>query len=359
MSVIFQGRRAAQIDNGLVRVTALAGGGHIAEICLLENGVSPLWIPPWPTIEPAGFDPRVHGAVYGDNIEARLLASITGHNLCFDFFGEPSEEEAAAGLGVHGEAPVVEWELRAEDAQTLHAAADLPLSQMRFERRLRLAPESTVVIVTETAENLSAVDRPVGWTQHVTLGPPFLAPGKTVFQLPATRSKVFESDFAAGKGRLPIGAEFDWPLCPATHGGSIDLRRTADVPVSAGYTAHLLDPAREQGWFTAFNPDLGVLFGYVWRRSDFPWLGIWEENHAREHPPWNGRTVTRGMEFGVSPMPETRRRMVDRGSLFGAPGFRWIPARSRVTVEYCAFIQRAQQPAAEVEWDGKTVQLRT
>jgi hypothetical protein len=42
------------------------------------------------------------------------------------------------------------------------------------------------------------------------------------------------------------------------------------------------------------------------------------------------------MEFGVSPMPETRRAMIDRGRLFDVPTFRWIPAKSRVQVEYCA-----------------------
>ena len=47
------------------------------------------------------------------------------------------------------------------------------------------------------------------------------------------------------------------------------------------------------------------------------------------------------MEFGVSPMPETRRQMLERGSLFGERGFRWIPARSRVQVAYSAFLQPA------------------
>ena len=350
----FAGRRAAQLENGLVRVSVLVGGGHIAEISLLENGVNPLWIPPWPSLEPAEFDPRVH-TTYGVGIESRLLAGIMGHNLCFDYFGPPSEEEAAAGLGVHGEAPVVDWKISVESTGSLRATAELPLAQMRIERRFKLPRGSTVLSIAETAENLSAVDRAVGWTQHVTLGPPFVAGGRTVFHLPATRSRVFESDFAGGKGRLRIGAEFDWPFCPGLDGSSLDLRQTADVPASAAYTAHLMDPQREQAWFTAYNPDSRVLFGYVWRRSDFPWLGSWEENHCREHKPWNGMGVTRGMEFGVSPMPETRRRMIDRGSLFGVPGFRWIPARSRVTVEYCAFIRRSDRPVTEVEWRGNEV----
>jgi len=339
--VTFHGRRAESLENGLVRVTVLAGGGHLAEITLLENGVNPLWIPPWPTIEPRDFDPQRH-AQYGTGPEGRLLAGIMGHNLCFDFFGSPSEQEAAAGLTVHGEASVVDWEIRRESQEELRATASLPLAGMRVERRLRLAAGVQEVAITETAENLTAVDRPVGWTQHVTLGPPFVAPGRTALEVTATRSKTFEADFAEGKGRMRVGAEFDWPWCPATEGDPIDLRVASGAAVSAGYTAHLMDPAREEASFTAYNPELAVEFGYRWRRADFPWLGIWEENHAREHPPWNGRTVTRGMEFGVSPMPESRRQMVRRGSLFGTPAYRWIPARGRVTVEYRAWIRRRE-----------------
>jgi hypothetical protein len=40
------------------------------------------------------------------------------------------------------------------------------------------------------------------------------------------------------------------------------------------------------------------------------------------------------MEFGVSPMPETRRRMMDRRTLFDVPAYRWIPARTRVIADY-------------------------
>jgi hypothetical protein len=42
------------------------------------------------------------------------------------------------------------------------------------------------------------------------------------------------------------------------------------------------------------------------------------------------------MEFGVSPMPESRRQMIDRGKLFGVPTYRWIPAKGKVDVEYWA-----------------------
>ena len=42
-----------------------------------------------------------------------------------------------------------------------------------------------------------------------------MEPGLTEFRASATRSKVFESDFAGGKGYMEIGAEFDWPTSRA------------------------------------------------------------------------------------------------------------------------------------------------
>jgi len=68
-------------------------------------------------------------------------------------------------------------------------------------------------------------------------------------------------------------------------------------------TAHLMDPRREHAFFAAYSPVFHLTFAYVWKRADFPWMGIWEENHSRTNAPWNGKTVTRGMEFGVTPMP--------------------------------------------------------
>jgi hypothetical protein len=124
----------------------------------------------------------------------------------------------------------------------------------------------------------------------VTLGPPFLEPGTTEFAFPSSRAEKLND----------------------------------------AYTAHLMDPAADEAWFTAFSPASGVKFGYRWLRRDFPWLGIWTENKGRTHSPWNGRTVTQGMEFGVSPFPETRRAMIERGE------YRWIGAKQKLRAEYSA-----------------------
>ena len=348
----FAHRKTVHLENEKVRVTVLPGGGHIAELKLLSNGVNPLWDPPWETIEPTQYDPSKHDE-YGPTMEGGLLAGITGHNLCFDFFGPPSDEEAAAGLYVHGEASFVEYDVTTGDGEMV-CKAEFPLAGFRFERRLKSSPRSHVVVITETAENLSSADRAVGWTQHATLGPPFLVKGETEFHMPATSSRVFEEEFAPGHERLERGADFTWPMVPKTGGGFSDLRILPDDEVSGAFTAHLMNPAHEHAYFTAFSKTHKTATGYIWKRSDFPWLGIWEENFSRAHPPWRSRTLTRGMEFSASPFPETRRAMIDRGETFGEKGYRWIPAKATVSVEYCMFITESERAPETVEWvDGE------
>lgn len=328
---LYRNRRACRIENDCLRLTVTVEGGHVAEILHKATGVNPLWTPPWPSIEPSTYDLARHPE-YGSDSESKLLAGIMGHNLCLDLFGGPSDEEAAAGMTVHGEGSIAPYEIDSSGA-ALTMRANLPAAQLHFEREIRLDGEK--VLFRETIENLSILDRPVAWTQHVTLGPPFLEKGATLFRATATRSRTAEGDWGEG-AYMRSGVDFDWPNVPLEAGGTEDLRRYTSRPSSGGFTTHVMDPASETASFFAWSPSSRLRFGYVWKRTDFPWLSIWEENNSRSSPPWNARTLTRGMEFGASPMPESRRAMIDRNNLFGIPTYRWIPAKKKVTVEYWA-----------------------
>ena len=310
----YRNRRARSIENDQVRVTVTQEGGHIAEILHKQTGVNPLWSPPWPSIEPSTYD-RTRNPEYGDDAESKLLAGILGHNLCLDLFGAPSPEEAAAGMTVHGEASVAPYEIAASDQQ-IHMQCVLRQAGLQFDRSIRL--NGRVLAIDETVTNLSALDRPIAWTQHVTLGPPFLERGATEFRAPATQSCSLEGGI-----------------------GQIDLRRYSSAGVSGSFTTYLMDPQQERAFFFAFSPASKVLIGYIWKRADFPWLGVWEENRSRTNPPWNGETQTRGMEFGASPMPESRRKMIDRNNMFGVAAYRWAPAKTKLQVRYHAFVTTA------------------
>jgi hypothetical protein len=304
LEIQFHGRRAAQIENEFIRLTVTVEGGHIAEMLEKKSGVNPLWIPPWTSIEPSVYSAAQHPE-YGASPEAKLLAGIMGHNTCLDLFGPPSVDEERAGITVHGEASVLHYQLQGDESR-MTATCTLPVSQLAFERRFKL--DGPKIRIAETVENLSALDRPIAWTEHVTLGPPFLESGVTQFRAPAAPK---------------------------------DFELYTDVPASGGYSTHLLDPHGDKGWFFAYSPKSEVVFGYVWRRSDFPWLGVWEENCSRKQAPWNGRTQARGMEFGVSPFPETRREMIERQTLFDTACYRWLPARGRLHADYYAAVAQA------------------
>jgi hypothetical protein len=49
------------------------------------------------------------------------------------------------------------------------------------------------------------------------------------------------------------------------------------------------------------------------------------------------------MEFGVSPYPETRKQMIQRGNLFGVPGYKWLPALGKISASYSAFVRAADE----------------
>ncbi len=304
-------RKVVRIENDQLIVTVTVEGGHIAEIIEKKSGINPLWTPPWPSIEPSTWTAATHPE-YGNDSESKLLSGILGHNLCLDIFGPPSDAEYAAGLTVHGESSVVPYKIEAT-ATSMIARAHLPLAQLNFEREIELA--AGIVTIRETVKNLTAMDRPLAWTQHVTLGPPFLESGITRLDIKTRKSMVF------------AGPEFDWPLAP-----DADLSIQSTAASSARVTCHVAE-----GSFEAFHPPSKLLFGYTWNPADFPWVSLWEENRSRKFPPWNGQAVTRGIEFGVSPFAEGRRAMVERGSLLGLPTYRWLGAKETATVHYTAF----------------------
>jgi hypothetical protein len=90
-------------------------------------------------------------------------------------------------------------------------------------------------------------------------------------------------------------------------------------------------------FIVAMNWKLGVGAGYLFRRKDFPWMAIWEENCTRMDKPWNGTTQARGMEFGTTPLPLGREETFSRGELFDTPAWCVIPRCGKKTVCYLLF----------------------
>jgi hypothetical protein len=347
--VQFHGRRAAQLENDLLRVTLLEEGGHLAEVFDKRAQVSPLWIPHWKSVEPSCFTAG-DAEIFGRGSDAKLLAGIMGHNLCLDVFGGPSAAEEVAGLTAHGEASINRYGID-RTPSGLRMELPMPIAGLKLIRIVELHGEH--VCIRESVKNLASTDRPIAWTQHVTLSPPFLDLATTQFRASLTDSIVSETDPGFDQYLMP-GVEFKWPFASGEDGSIVDLRRMHGTTPASGYTAHLVDRGRQHGHFVAFSPAHKLAFGYVWKSADFPWLGIWEENCSRMASPWNGVTVTRGMEFGVSPFPESRRAMIDRNRLMDTPTYRWISAGETIEVEYWITSQIANEIPEFMAWPQAT-----
>jgi catechol 2,3-dioxygenase-like lactoylglutathione lyase family enzyme len=337
---VFQGRHAWVLSNGWMRVSLLAGGGHIAEARLLsgdpKRDVNPMRVPHYQTIEPYLYDPARDAAVFGTDTHARLSAGYMGHLLCFPMYGPPSPEEAGAGLGNHGEAVTVEWKkIKSEvdtDGVTLWYGADLPRTQYRVERAVHLPRGLRMAHVEEWVENLTPSDRPINWMEHATLGPPFAEPGKTLLDASATRGLVAADP--TNTSSLKPDSPVQWPQGTSADNKPVDLRVFQPKDHAGVYYALRLDPARVEQFFTLYHPDYRVLLGYIFPSEGNPWLADWQENRRSEFPPWNGQVIARGLEFGSSPFAEGLRKSVERGTLFDTPAYRWIGGRQKLKTEF-------------------------
>jgi hypothetical protein len=326
----YRNRKAVSIENEDLRLTVSIEGGHIAEVFSKAAGINPLWTPHWTTGEPSEFGPAQE-AIFGHGVEAKLLYGILGHNLCLDLFGGPSEAEAAAGMTAHGEGSVLPYEIR-EDGNTLRCRLHMPLAELDFERTITL--HGADVLVHERVTNLTAMERPLAWTQHVTLSPPYLDPATTQFRMNADRAAIIEGDLGEA-AYLEAGRKFAWPHAPLADGkGTHNLQNMKPQAPASSYAAlRMIQAAPSVAW-TAWSPASRLAFSYVWKAAEFPWLGIWEENRSRSFKPWNNAGVARGLEFGTSPFPESRRAMVERGRLLDTPTYRWLPALGELTATY-------------------------
>lgn len=355
-SVKWKGREAARLSNEAIEVIALTGGGHLASIRMLGHSRVPpinvLWESPWPTIEPAQSFAESVSSLYGGEDERKLLASYSGHALCLDYFGEPSPEQRAAGLGLHGEAAVMRWNRRpAEQDQRAGCIwdVDLPFARLAFEREIYLADGAPVAYVRETVSNHNDRAHAFDWVQHATFGPPLLEAGESTLTASASRGVTAPSGYV-DCSMLGKDLEFVWPFAPASAGQTdVDLR----VPFACagkGFIAGVqLDPQRELEYLIAVNWKLRLGVGYLFRRRDFPWMTLWEENRCRQETPWNGITKARGMEFGTCPLPLGRRETVRRGPIFDTPHQCVLAAGEGKTARYIIWLFPVADAISSVE----------
>jgi hypothetical protein len=229
----------------------------------------------------------------------------------------------------------------------------LPLVQETLTRTIEMVEGESVAYITTDLESWLATDRPISWAEHATIGPPFLKKGKTVVDMPALKCRVRPFKPGAIPGRLVYERDFQWPMAPTNDNGLADLRL---VPTDKNYldlASCQMDPKRKLAFVTALQLEKHLLFGYVFRQQDFPWLMSWM-NYTGDS------RAARGMEFSTQPFDVSHQETVAMSPLFGAPTFRWLPARAKLQTRFLFFYVRVPEGFSSIDdvvLDGGTLTL--
>ena len=177
------GRSALVMQSDVVQLVVDLAGGSIKDFHRLDHGLNPLQ---WDSV---AFDSTL--------AETPKKPRSMGHFLCLDRWGPASAAEMENGMGWHGEASRVVWEVVqdvVEQDGLLEAVltADLPLAGLSVRRTIRMSQAAAVFEVTEAVTNNRPLGRIYNMVQHPTIGPPFL-------------DKTTVVDANAGKGFMQGG----------------------------------------------------------------------------------------------------------------------------------------------------------
>jgi hypothetical protein len=364
----FEGQPAVVLSNDKLEVIITTLGSTLASIVVADDPdkLNPLWNPV---------------RLARDQGRQMNFSGSAGHFVCVDGFGPPSDEERAAGIPMHGEAHEAHYEtLTTNEANgsAVTLTAKLPIVQEMFTRTFHIVNGENVVYVDSQLENLLGFDRPVNWGEHATIMAPFLQPNVTSIYLSGTRSQnrnylldqgrgsaprsggpnaggrgasapAAGQNPQAGRGggvgqqrRLIPGQDFTWPMAPGLDGKPVDL---SSAPEDAHFLDHattLLDPTRALEWVAALNTSRRMVYGYVFRREDYPWLQHWDN-----YP--NSAQLVRGMEFATQPYDVSHRNAVDMHSLFDTPVYRWLPAKSKIESHFLLYYARVPEGFGRVD----------
>jgi hypothetical protein len=209
---------------------------------------------------------------------------------------------------------------------------------LAFERKIHLGTKENVGYVEETATNEGDTQHECDWVEHVTLGPPFLTQGASTILVSAQAGMTSPHGYE-GKSLLLDNSFFSWPYVRSRSADDVIDLRHPFAEKGRGFLAGMeLDPSRQIEFLLVVNWELRLGVGYCFRRRDFPWMAVWEENCARIGAPWNGATRARGMEFGTKPLPLPTLEKFHGKTFCNAPTRCIIPAHGTRAARYLMFL---------------------
>ena len=307
------------LENKISSITVDLFGGAITNFHLKENNINPLSF-----------------AFTKDQMPAnnRSGAAYKGHFLCLGRWGEPSAGEINAGVPNHGEPANILWSAKKRDQQQINMQVNAVLEGFHVERKVVLDKDQPVFAVSETIKNINPLGRLYNMVQHPTIAAPFLD-NKTIVDSNASIG------FDQGLYKYATKNILQWHFAKDPDRNTIDLR-TPTFAYNAVFS-FIIEPEAKYGWITAFSPTHHLLFGYLWKRNDYPWIHLWQH--------WDNDAIQyRGLEFGTAGIHQPFKEILETATtLFEEKTFAYIDAGETVSKNYLSFICETGKEFAGVE----------
>jgi hypothetical protein len=300
-----------KLENKTTVVTIDAIGGAIANFHLKDN-INPLSFAFTKEQMPAN---NKNGAPY------------QGHFLCLGRWGEPSAGEVKAGIPNHGHFANMPWTVQYGRSYALNMQATSHLEGLKVERTITLEEEHSVYTVKEVVQNINPLGRMFNMVQHPTLAAPFLD-GTTIINCNACEG------FDQALYKDASNNVLQWPYARDDKQNTIDL--TNSQHAYDAVISFIVEKESNYGWITAYSPKHNLLLGYIWKRSDYPWIHLWQ--HYNE-----GTIQYRGIEFGTAGIHQPFNEIINTAtSLFGEKTFVYIDAGEIISKSYCSFLHHTE-----------------
>lgn len=261
-------------------------GGALIDFHLHEHGVNPL-----------SFD-LAHTSDNGKKIRYQ------GHFICLGRWGDPSEQETKRGIIKHGDIIMQQWDDEAE-GQELFMQAASGSEGLHIHRKIKLDANSSCYTVTEKITNIHALGRLYNVVQHPTLEYPFYSDDTIV---------NCNADIASGK----VFEDCVFPF--------------------------IVNREDAFGWITAYSPMHQLMIGYIWKRSDYPWINHWIHKE-------NNQPKYRGLEFGTTGIHLPFKDIISEHQLqvMGEQTCAYIDAGETQERSFAGFLLQLPHPFAGVE----------
>ena len=308
-----------KLENHTVSLMVDPFGGAITSFRLNDNVINPLSFSFSKEQMPANNQP---GAVY------------QGHFACIGRWGAPSIGEMKAGLPHHGEPANIGWTIDEQHPAGLRMHVTAAKEGLHVTRKIVLDTFQPVFAVTEEITNTNGLGRPFNIVQHPTLAPPFLDANTSI---DCNAAEGLEQAVYSRVGNCNV----NWPMVKDMHEQSFDLRRPT-VPYNSVFS-FVVKEQGEYGWITAYSPAHNLLFGYLWKRADYPWIHLWQH--------FTNETIAyRGIEFGTAGIHQPFSEFIQSTpTLFGEKTYEYLDAGEAITKTYFSFIHAVAEGFTGVE----------